>query len=261
MGLFKIVTKPIGCILSLIGGLVVLAVLLIIGFAWAVDEMAPQIAESAITEATGFPTSVKDGSVSFRKQSFTLKDITIDNPEDFADRDFMRIGELTVGLDRKSWDADHIALSEITLIIDELSFSEGNFDMSNLDAFIEAAEENWALVVQQIHAAAAEENQTVPEKIVINQLNFALKRVKLVASAGDETLYRAIDLNYDKSFDNVDSLRPIIEAIAADLNQSGLPQVAGDLEKAASEIENDLTLKLLQKHLEEQYKTSKDTEN
>ncbi|WP_309386748.1 hypothetical protein [Cerasicoccus frondis] len=253
MGLFKIVTKPIGCILSLIGALVVFAVILVIGLAWAADEMAPQIAESAITEATGFPTSIQDGSISFRKQSITLTDIIIDNPEDFSDRDFLRIAELTVGLDRSSWNENQVALSQIKLIIDELTFSQGNFDMSNLDAFIEVADENWDLLVQQIHATAAEKSQSVPEKIVIGELVFGLRRVKLSSTVGDETLYRAIDLNYDRTFENVDSLRPIIESIAQDLQNSGLPQVAESLQEATEDMDNNMTLKLLQDHLDEQY--------
>lgn len=258
MGLVKIITKPIGCILSLIGFIVVVAVLLFVGFIWAVDEFTPQLAENALSEATGFPTSVQDGSVSFKNQTFTLTDIDIRNPDDFPDRDFMHIAEFTVGLDRKNTNEQHLTLSQVTLDIAELSYVQGSMSVSNLEAFIQSAEENWAQLLQRIYEQAAEKDQAVPEKLMITKLNLKLARVKLASIEDNQTIYRAIDIGYSKTFDNVDSIRPVIESIAADLQSTGLPQIAKELDQAAREKENDATLKMLQETLEKTYQQDKE---
>ncbi|WP_269542838.1 hypothetical protein [Cerasicoccus fimbriatus] len=254
MGLIKIVTKPIGCFFSLIGALVIFVVLVVGGLIWLVDEMAPKVAETAITEATGFPTQVREGSVSFKDQTITLTDIEIDNPQDFVDRDFLRIAELTLGLDREKWNENQVALSLIRLDIKELNFNQGNFDISNLDAFIEAAEENWELFLEQIHNQATQEGQTVPENVVIGEVTLKLGRVVLASPMGDQTISRTVNLNYEATFTEVRSLRPIIETVARDLQQTGLSDIAKSLREASENMNDELTLKLLQDHLDEQFK-------
>ncbi|GHC04475.1 hypothetical protein [Cerasicoccus arenae] len=249
MGLFKIVTKPIGCLLTLVGALVVGIVLLAVGFIWAVDELSPEIAERAITEATGFPTTVEDGSVSFKNQTLTLTNIEIDSPNDFPDREFLHIAEFTVGLDRQNWNAEKMALSEVTLIIDELSFVQGNTAVSNLEAFIESAEENWAKAILQIQEQAAEKDQTVPGKLVIAELNLELRRVKLANVSGPETIYRVLDVNYAKTFQNVEEIRPIIESIAADLQANGLENIAQTLQQKDQEMDEQTVIKMLEEQM------------
>lgn len=253
MGLFKIITKPIGCLFSLIGFLVVLTVLMVVGFIWAVDELAPSMAETALTQATGFPTTVEDGSVSFKDQTITLTNIVIDNPQDFPERHFARIAEFTVGLDRENWNEQQMSLSEVTLIIDELTFVQGGMEVSNLETFIEAAEENWQMMLEQIYLQAAEKQQSVPERMVINQLALELRRVKLASVSGDETVFRNIDLNYAKSFENVQSIRPVIEAVAADMQKSGISEIARSLEESAQELDDQNTLQMLQETLQKKY--------
>lgn len=256
MGLVKFITKPLGCVFSLIGFLVVVTVLLVIGFIWAIDEFAPRMAETAISQSTGFPTRVNDGEVSFRNQAITLTDIEIDNPQDFPERDFMRIAEFTVGLDRENWNEQQMTLSEVTIIIDEMTFIQGGMEVSNLETFIEAAEENWDMMLEQIYLQAAQKEQKVPDKMVIAQLALELRRVKLASINGDETLYRNVDLNYAKSFENVDSIRPVIEAIANDMQANGMAEIASTLEDSAEELDNEQTLQMLQENLEQKYQQS-----
>lgn len=253
MGLVKLITKPIGCVFTLIGVLVVGLILLVVGMFWAIDSLSPGIVERAMSEATGFPTTVRDGEVSFRDQAFTLTDIEIENPGDFPDREFMHIATFSVGLDRDNWNEQQMALSEVTLQISELTYILGDSEVSNLETFIEAAEDNWGLMIKQIQEQAAAKDQKVPDKLVIGALNLGLQRVKLAQIQGEETIYRAIDLNYAKSFSNVDSIRPIIESIAADLQNTGLPQIAAELRESAKQADNNAALQLLQNQLEQQY--------
>jgi len=251
--MFKFITKPIGCIFSIIGFFFVLAILMVVGFFWAMDEMAPRVAESAITQATGFPTTVQDGEFSFRNQSITLTDIEIDNPSDFPEREFMRIAEFTVGLDRDGWSEEQMALSEIKLVIDEMAFIQGDMQVSNLETFIESAEENWAMMLQQIYAQAATEGQTVPDKMVINNFHVELRRIRLASISGQETVYRTIDLDYSKDFTKVEQIRPVIETIAKDMEARGLNEIGQTLQESAEDLDNANTLQQIRESLEQSY--------
>jgi len=233
MGLFSIVTKPLGCIVTFVGTLVVLAILLVVGFFWAFEAMAPKIVEQGFTEATGFPTTIHDAGVNFPKQRLSLSGIEIDNPEAFPDREFLKIKEFAVSLDRSQTNQEHITLGELTLDIEELAFLEAAPKGSNLESFFEQAEHSWEQMLEQIHREAAEKNQSVPGDLVISQLHVSLARVKLVNTAGPETVYRALDVNYENTFENVTEIRPVLEHIARDFQSKGLTAVARTIQKAA----------------------------
>lgn len=209
-----------------------LAVLLVVGMFWAVETMAPDIAERTFTEATGFPTTVQDAEVSFAKQRISFSDIEIDNPSDFPDQEFLRINEFAVSLDRSQTNEDQLALGEVTLDIDELAFLEGPVSVSNLEAFFETAENNWDQILKQASAEAEEKGQSMPDKLVILKLNVSLNRVKLVNTSGPETVYRALAVDYARTFENVSEIRPVLESIAQDLKSKGLGEVAKPLEQA-----------------------------
>lgn len=231
--MFSIVTKPLGCVLSLIGALVVFMVLLVVGFFWAMDEFAPELAESAFTEATGFPTTIEDGEISFREQRVTFTGIEIDNPNDFSEHDFLRIAELSVALDRDQTNEQQLAFSEIVVDIEELAFVPAGLTTSNLETFFETAEQNWAIILERAREEAAKDGQTMPETLRVGALTLKLGRVKLAEAAEAETVYRALDLGYEQVFTDVTAIRPVLEAVARELLARGLPDVAQPFEQAA----------------------------
>ncbi|MEO0797049.1 MAG: hypothetical protein AAFX93_17980 [Verrucomicrobiota bacterium] len=238
MGLFSIVTKPIGCILTLIGGIVVVLILMVVGFFWAIDTMAPQLAEEIVTEATGFPTTINDASVNFRNQSLTFEGVEIDNPSDYPDQEFLRISEFTIGLDRDNSSEQNLVISEITLAIEELAFLQGNMSTSNLEAFFESAEVNWDQILSQVAEEAASRDQMVPEKLLVNQLNLSIDRIKMVDTSGPETIYRALDLGYSESFEKVTEIRPVLQAISNEFVSKGLFEIAEPIQEVIKDSQN-----------------------
>jgi len=234
MGLISAVTKPIGCILTFIGAMVVLAVLLVAGMFWAIEEMAPAIAEQTFTEATGFPAKVDEVEVKYLKQQVRFVNVEIDNPEDFADREFLKINEFSISLDRSETDEEQITLGELVLDIEELAFLEGVVAMSNLEAFMETAEHGWRQALEQIKEEAANQDQVVPANLVIRQVHIRLDRIKLVdAASGPDTIYRVVDVGYERTFEDVSEPGPILEAIADELRSKGFLQIAQPITNAA----------------------------
>lgn len=119
--MFSFITKPIGCLFSLIGSLVVIAIVLVALSLGLVAYFMPQIGAKAITEATGFPTSVGSSSLSLWNQRLSLENIRIDNPEESPERDFISIPSFVFTLDRKASDKEHLVFSDVTLHIDTLT--------------------------------------------------------------------------------------------------------------------------------------------
>lgn len=119
--MFSFITRPIGCLFSLIGSLVVITLVLALVLIGLIAYFMPQMSEKVISEATGFPTRIGDASLSLWHQRLELRDVHIDNPENYPEDDFLFIPRLSLSLDRKASSREHLVLSEVVLHIDTLT--------------------------------------------------------------------------------------------------------------------------------------------
>lgn len=143
--MFSFITKPIGCLFSLVGSIVVIALVLIIAALALLSHFMPQLGAKAISEATGFPTTIADSSLSLWNQRLELRDIRVNNPESYPEDDFLSIPRLSLTLDRKATDQDYLTFSDVTLHIDTLTLVRLSGTVLNGSAIIRNLLQNASL--------------------------------------------------------------------------------------------------------------------
>lgn len=297
--MFGFITRPIGCLFSLVGSIVVIALVLVLAGLGLIAHFMPQMTARAITEATGFPTSVGSSSLSLWHQRLELKDIRINNPDNYPEDDFLLVRRLALGIDRKNSDTGRYVFNEVTLDIDTLTLVRlsamvlnGNDVIRNLllnqslspattatttaaaaTALPQTAYGSYPLPASPTAAPAytqpqaqqltpqqtqqlsppqttgsapavrftpvappplpelpslaatlnAEGKPIEPARWLITRLNIRIDSARLFESSPQGNYLQLVPLNYERSFDNVTSLRAVLPTIIADLNRRGLP--------------------------------------
>ena len=92
----KLITKPLGCIFSILLTVFLIALLLAVIGLWAAGKWGPGIAADTIESRTGFPTHIGTHHVNLFAGVIDLRDITISNPASFPDTRFFNANELSV---------------------------------------------------------------------------------------------------------------------------------------------------------------------
>lgn len=286
--MFSFITKPIGCLFSLVGSIVVIALVLVLLGLGLLSHFMPQIGAKAISEASGFPASVGSSSFSIWKQRLELRDIRIDNPDNYPEDDFLAIPLLSLRLDRKASDQEHLTLSEVTLHIDTLTLVRQSGTAVNGSALIINLLQNASLsptaqgatpqpaapqTGAQQPAFAGSGSATAPSaghlpegpaqepnplvrfelppapiaglpalvslpvsydaagkpfygerpRWLIRSLTIRIDNARLFASSPQGNFLQLVPLQYERTFDNVTSLREVLPFLLQDLIRRGLP--------------------------------------
>lgn len=164
--MFSFITRPIGCLFSLVGSIVVIALVLVLLGLWLLSYFMPQIGAKAISEATGFPTSIGDAGFSLWSQKLELNNLRIDNPETYPEDDFLAVSHWSLRLDRKASDREHLVFSDVTLHIDTLTLVRLSGTVLNGSALVRNLLENKVLSPQRASAATrgAEAVEPFPQR-------------------------------------------------------------------------------------------------
>lgn len=224
-----LITRPIGCLLSFIGGLVLLCVLLIGLIAWAIKTlMVPAIA-SEMETVTGYGITMKEHELNFFNMSLEVNDMAITNPAtDFSTADFLVVRRLFADMDVEASQGNTIQFSEVDMDIQRLTWVRNENYKINLEHFFSNI---LTEVAKQWQKNAQADGQV--ERFVIQKFTFKLDRVKLVTPNADGTSTEQVyDLNLTYEFQDISSFSGLIDRLAADLRQQGAPAVADSVQSA-----------------------------
>ncbi len=121
--MLRLITKPIGCLFSLLWSLLVLGLLLIAlvwgGIAW----VGPKWLANHIEKRTGFPTTVDAVRVGIWKAGLEIEDVRIMNPSGYPDAVFLHIREARlsspwsqIGKEQEVWELLSVSLDQISYV-------------------------------------------------------------------------------------------------------------------------------------------------
>lgn len=145
MNPFKLITKPLGCLCSLIGSLVLLAVVLAIGLLLAFNYLAPRGVTEIVESRSGFPAQVDRAGWQLLDSAFTVEDLIIQNPPNFPERDFLHLRDLTVRAKiRKLTTSPEGSVEQVNINIERFNWVRTQGGATNLDLFLRTLRENWA---------------------------------------------------------------------------------------------------------------------
>lgn len=212
MGLFKIITKPIGCLVSLVGFMLMLAVVLVVAIFLAVRFMLPGVIEGQIEDRTEFSARVGENDTSLLNGRVALGKFTITNPPSYPSSDFIVINELVADLDLDSWNAQPMVLEEVVLDLTRLSWIEDQEGVANLVQFVEALQAS----LPKTEPSEEPQKETA---LMIQKLTVRIGKI-IVQRNGSQAKEYVVD--YDKTFTDVSNFEQLANQIALDLARDGL---------------------------------------
>ncbi len=224
MGLFSVITKPIGCLMSFIGFCVIAIIVVIVLIFASFQYLLPTAIESGIQETSNFPAHINDNDTSLLGTKIAFKDFSINNPSNFSTSDFVLFKELTLDVDAWSSNNEKLVFDEIVIDIARFNWIENKYGKSNVQQFTHKLK-------KQTDASKTSDTSKTPTTdkepsspsapigLLIKKLTFRLGTVS-IQHKGKEA--KAFEINYDKTFTNVTDLELVANRINADLSAQGI---------------------------------------
>lgn len=250
MNVFSLITKPFGCLMSLIGSVVVLALLLLVAGWFGVGLAMDPMVERHWNEMAPGETSVD--SVRFQpfRCALVFEGLSVINPDPFpkepmltVDRAEFETNWAVLMEERTAGEALPIESAEI--VVSRISLLTMN-DRTNLEGLPEA----WGA----LFGAALTGDETAPESVAreeaggshlhafdqplkIERLTVRIISVEVGTAQGGRLQMERFPLNYVREFSDVTSWRPVVEMVAADLRTLGRRRVANAIDPEVDLLE------------------------
>lgn len=222
MGIFKIITKPIGCLMSLISFLVfaaVIGVFLVFAF---VQYMLPSVVETAIEKTTQFPAHISENDSSIWGTRIGFKKFSIGNPPSYTQTsDFILFNEVSLDVDPFASRDNALVFNKIVLDTERLNWVEDAEGRANITRFVQALKAQ-ADSVSTAPSQPSPETPTEPQakpRLLIHELTVSIGTVHIERFGRDT---RSYPVNYSKTFKNVTNPEAVALQIASDLAGVGI---------------------------------------
>ena len=220
--MFKLITKPIGCLIKLVMTLISLLVLLIAALLAAFHWGLPSITERTIEELTTFPATIAKTDSSLLSGRIELIDFSINNPlPPYPTADFIYFKRLLVDIDlensKMSEDEDgarYIEIEELVIDLERFTWVQDDNNIINIEHFIKGI-------------MPKSDSDKPPLKYLIKKLYVRVGKVQRHYK-GEMKLY---DVNYEHTFTDVHNgnITRIILRLSVDLAAKNVPFVFGGI--------------------------------
>ncbi len=219
MNPLKIITKPIGCLCSLIGALILGFFLLGVFGLWSFNHLAPQGVKEIVESRGGFPVTVDEAGWHLFDSAFVSEDIMVQNPANFPETDFLHIRTLSLKGDAKEWLAgDTRDIEELTLDIEHVNWVITEGGSSNVSLFAEAVtEKNSGEDAENTVAQATDEKD-------IRVLSWVIKlgTIEISDYSRGEVRREKHILHYEQRFVKAEPAGVVVQVVASDFADQGL---------------------------------------
>lgn len=213
----KLITKPLGCLFSILVALVLLLIIVGVIVLWAAGRWGPAIAVDAIQTRTGFPTSIESYNVNLFKGVVEIHDLEIKNPDRFPDPDFIDLREFSAYTSLANLRKDPIVIDRLVIDIDTVGFVQSRTDGNNLKAFTEGLAGD-----KKEQDTKAEEGKE-PPAYLIKELVIRLNTVKYTNQALPTPIHQEIPIRIDRTFTDVrDIPTQVVQPLIKDFGTAGL---------------------------------------
>jgi hypothetical protein len=228
--LARLIKKPLGCLLSLLVGLLLLVVMIGVVGVLLADHFVVDIATHELQQRTGFGVTVGQQEVGLVHGLVDVHDIQITNPSRFASPDFLKLNELKLKLDPGSLRGPRLLVDEVVVDLDSLAIVQDKDGEFNFEAIQKA------LTSAPVTAPAVGPKTTdaTTPPFTIKQLTIRLKTTEFFDFQSGDGQPKTITVNYEQTFNNVTeaNLLQVEATIGTALADKGFGSLTDALKKA-----------------------------
>jgi len=217
----KFITKPIGCLCSLLGALILIIVAAAVIGLWSFNYLAPSSIEKAIELRGGFPARIDAAGYDVFDSSFHLEDIVIENPPNFPERDFLHIRALTLdAAPQQLIGSSEKSIERLTLNIERFNW-----------VLTEGGTSNIGLFARSVGSLAAPPDPTSlnspepPKGFVVGTWVIKIGTIEISDYGRSPTRREKFIVNYERAFPGVSDPEEVIKVVASDLDQHEISPV------------------------------------
>lgn len=213
MNPFSIITKPIGCLCSAIGSIILGILLLAMLLLWGFNRVAPTGIEELIETRGGFPTQVDAAGWRLWNSILEIEDIIIENPPNFPERDFIHIRAFEMEASPRIWLQDEDRrIQNITLDITRFNWVLSEGGSSNLGLFARSLEKSLAE-----QRSTTDRAETASSRARVETWTIRLGTVEINDYSRGIVRREKFVLDYERTFSDGETLSEVIDAVAADM--------------------------------------------
>jgi len=225
--LFRLITKPIGCLLSLLFSLLILVVLAVVGLVVAVDHYAGEIASTFVKEKTGFELTYASQDVNLFKGLVDFQGLKLTNSSHFPVPDFVDMNEIKTAVEPRSVFGDRIVVDEVVVDLKNVTIVKMADGTYNAKAFADALKAG----IPATQSAAAQEkpgasgSSKLPP-FIIKSLTIKIATVQYCDYSTGSGKPRVYNINYSRTFTDVTDVKALAMELAKDFSGYGMEFMA-----------------------------------
>lgn len=225
--LFRLITKPIGCLFSLLFSLVILVVLLAVGSVLVVDHYAADLAGAIVKEKTGFGLTYATQEVNLFKGQVDFQGLKLTNANAFPVPDFVEFNEFKTAVEPRSLLGDRIVVEEVVVDLKNVTIVKTADGTYNAKAFADALKA--AIPATQSASAQAKPGASGSSKVppfIIKTLTVKISTVNYCDYSSGSGSPRVYHINYSRTFTDVTDIKSVAMAMAQDFAGFGMTFMA-----------------------------------
>lgn len=215
MNPIKLITKPIGCLVSLLSGLLLLLVIGVALLYWAATAWSPGVLATWMEQHSGFGARIDDASLELLDQQIAFEDIVVTNPDSFPEEDFLRIRRLAFKLPYARAFGGDFRATAAELEIDSLTIVIPPDGDSNVGQFIDSVYRKERESLMETHSG-----QT------LDTFRIFIGEVLIENHRFDRPSLQKVSLDYEAVFTDVNQADAVFAQVRQELSQRGLPGVS-----------------------------------
>ncbi|MGF1452979.1 MAG: hypothetical protein ACFB21_13010 [Opitutales bacterium] len=228
MNPFAIITKPLGCVLSLVGAVAVLALLVVFAGWFGVGLVADGIVEEHFSEHAPGQTEVEGVRFKPFKCELEVDNLRVMNPDPFPEEPMLRIDRAAFDttwqeLFAERAEGDVIEIENAEIAIERISLLTLG-DRANLDGLSEA----WGSLFGEVDGEP--QLTAYGHPLQLNSLTIRIEAVEIGTAQGGKIASERFSQPYVRTFSEVTSWRPVLETIADDLRDMGRRNIANAID-------------------------------
>ena len=200
-----------------LGGIILLAVLLLVVGAWTFNRYGITYLSRYVETKTGFTLQVEKYNVHILAGSIQLKDVSIQNSNAFPpESSLSQFNEISVSFSPWSLLKETRMIYSLVVDVKDLSWIKNKEGKVNFFAFMEALKPPKETKEEELKLSSKE------KKFLIKNLIVRLDTAHYADLSKTPPIEKQLHVHYACQFDNVSNVNQITEQMAQDLNSKGL---------------------------------------
>ena len=241
--LFKLITKPIGCLFSLLFSLVFLVVVVVVGGVMVVDHYAGDIAAGIVKTKTGFDLTYAKQEVNLFKGLVDFQGMKLTNSSHFPVPDFVELNQFKTAVEPRSLFGDRIVVDEVVVDLKNVTIVKTADGAYNAKAFADALKAG--VPASQSPAAQQKPGASGSSRIppfIIKSLTIKIGTIDYCDYSSGSGKPKVYTVNYSRTFTDVTDVKALAMALAKDFSGLGMEFMANMIVSSLTDFNTYLDL-------------------